>query len=116
MTTTKAKTPEPAAAKNGNGHRKDKPAEDAGPAKEPAQGSQTAAATPPVVHGHPRDWSDLSIGHLVLATEGGGEGWWEAIVIAVESDMVTLRWRDYAKYPKFSQHRSAVALMKPGAP
>jgi hypothetical protein len=37
-------------------------------------------------------------------------------VIGVEGDMVTLRWRDYPGHSKFAQHRSAVALLKPGAP
>ena len=116
MTTTKTKTPDRGATKNGNGHRKEKAAEGASAATETSQGSQAEPATPPIAQGYPRDWQDLSIGHLVLATEGGGEGWWEAIVIAVEGDMITLRWRDYPRHPKFSQHRSAVALMKPGNP
>jgi hypothetical protein len=73
-------------------------------------------AAPPVAQGYPKDWQDLTVGHLVLATEGGGGGWWEAIVIGVEGDMITLRWRDYPGYAKFTQNRTAVALMKPGTP
>src|SRR5215470_4707001 len=29
----------------------------------------------------PRSWDDIEIGHFVLATEGPGEGYWEAIVL-----------------------------------
>jgi hypothetical protein len=115
MTTTKTKTTDRGSTKNGNGHRKEKPAEGAGEPKQAAEGPQTEPAATPVAHGYPKDWQNLSVGHLVLATEGGGGGWWEAIVIGVEGDMVTLRWRDYPGYQKFSQHRSAVALMKPSA-
>jgi hypothetical protein len=43
-------------------------------------------------------------------------GWWEAIVIARNSDMRTLRFRDSPKLPKFSRHRAAVALISVVAP
>jgi hypothetical protein len=116
-----AKLVEAAAANNGgnghgrNGHRKEKQAEGASEPKQPARGPQTEPAAPPVAQGYPKDWQDLTVGHLVLATEGGGGGWWEAIVIGVEGDMVTMRWRDYQGHPKLVQHRAAVALMKPSA-
>jgi hypothetical protein len=29
--------------------------------------------------------------------------------------MLTLKWRDYPTFPRFSLHRTAVALMKPNA-
>jgi hypothetical protein len=45
-----------------------------------------------------------------------GAGWWEAIVTDRAGDLVTMRWRDYPGYPKFVQHRTAVALLKPGTP
>ena len=44
------------------------------------------------------------------------EHWWEAIVIARNGDMLTLRFRDYPKLPKFSRHRAAVALISAVAP
>jgi hypothetical protein len=43
------------------------------------------------------------------------EGWWEAIVIATDNDMLTLTWRDYPKVPPVTRHRTAVALVKPTA-
>ena len=42
-------------------------------------------------------------------------GWWEAIVIDRKDDMLTLRFRDYPRLPKFFRHRSAVALMSPAS-
>jgi hypothetical protein len=111
--TTKTKTPEPAPSKNGNGDPKAKPAEGTSQAKTTAHPAQTAPGPSPVAQGFPAGWDDISIGHLVLATEGGGEGYWEAIVIGVEGDMVTMRWRDFPGYAKFTQNRTAVALLKP---
>jgi hypothetical protein len=52
---------------------------------------------------------------LVIAQENVLEGWWEAIVIATDNDMLTLKWRDYPRFPKMSHHRTAVALLKPAA-
>ena len=38
-------------------------------------------------------------------------GWWDAIVLERNGDMLTLRFRDYPKLPKFVRHRAAVALV-----
>jgi hypothetical protein len=40
-------------------------------------------------------------------------GWWEAIVLAREGDMLKLRWRDFPKQAQVSRHVSAVALLNP---
>ena len=53
-------------------------------------------------------------GHLVIATEGPANGWWEAIVVEVNGDMLTLHWRDFPWQENVVQHRSTVALIKPG--
>jgi hypothetical protein len=74
------------------------------------------AASPAVAQDYPRDWNDISVGHLVIAQEGAVTGWWEAIVVDRAGDMLTMRWRDYPGHPKFVQHRTAVALLKPGTP
>ncbi len=50
-------------------------------------------------------------GHLVIAQESHENGWWEAICIKRDGDMLTLRFRDYPKLPRFSRHRAAVALI-----
>jgi hypothetical protein len=61
----------------------------------------------------PGTWDDIAVGHLVIAHEGAKEGWWEAIVLARDGDMLTLRWRDYQQ-PHVVRHAGAVALLKPG--
>jgi hypothetical protein len=65
----------------------------------------------PVATGLPRTWDEIAAGHLVIAQEALEYGWWEAIVIARNGDMLALRFRDYPKLPKFSRHRAAVALI-----
>ena len=42
----------------------------------------------------PSTWDDIAVGHLVIAHEGASQGWWEAIVLARDGDMLTLKWRD----------------------
>ncbi len=63
----------------------------------------------------PPNWDEIEIGHLVLALEDPpqGEGWWEAIVVEQAGDMLTLKWRDEPRRPKFMRHRLAVALLDP---
>jgi hypothetical protein len=62
--------------------------------------------------GLPATWDDIAVGHLVIAHEGVKDGWWEAIVVARDGDMLTLKWRDYQQ-PNVVRHASAVALLKP---
>ncbi len=45
--------------------------------------------------GLPGDWDEIAPGHLVVANEGPGNGWWDAIVVEVNGDMLTLHWRDF---------------------
>ena len=66
---------------------------------------------PPIATGLPRTWDEIAPGHLVIAQEALDHGWWEAIVVARNGDMFTLRYRDYPKLPKFVRHRNAIALM-----
>jgi hypothetical protein len=49
---------------------------------------------------------------LVIPQEGVKEGWWEAIVLARDGDMLTLKWRDYQQ-PNVVRHAGSVALLKP---
>ena len=89
-------------------------------AAEPSQQSGTAASTDAPspaapAQGLPKDWDGIEVGHLVIAQENMAEGWWEAIVIATDNDMLTLKWRDYPKFPNLTRHRTAVALLKPAA-
>jgi hypothetical protein len=91
-----------------------KPADN--PTETSARNSDPASPAPGVAQGYPRDWDDISVGHLVIARDDADAGWWEAIVTDSAGDLVTMRWRDYPGYPKFAQHRTAVALLKPGTP
>ena len=72
-------------------------------------------ADPKPAPGLPGSWDDIDVGHLVLAKETPGEGWWEAVVLAKDNDMLTIKWRDYPKYPPMTRHRASVALLKPTA-
>jgi hypothetical protein len=62
--------------------------------------------------GLPISWNDISVGHLVIAHEGAKDGWWEAIVVARDGDMLTLKWRDYDQ-PNVTRHVGSVALLMP---
>jgi hypothetical protein len=68
---------------------------------------------PPVSSGLPKTWDDIGPGHLIIAQESLENGWWEAICIKRDGDMLSLRFRDYSKLPQFSRHKTAVALICP---
>ena len=51
----------------------------------------------------------------MIAREALEIGWWEAIVIERNGDLVTVRYRDYPQYPPMVRHRSAIALISPAA-
>ena len=55
----------------------------------------------------------IAAGNIILAHESPGEGWWEAIVISRDDAILTLRYWDYPKAPKFERHVSTVALINP---
>ena len=86
------------------------------PTETSAPNSDSTSPAPSVAQSCPRDWDDISVGHLVIAQEDAANGWWEAIVTDRAGDMLTMRWRDFPGYPRFVQHRTAVALLKPGTP
>jgi hypothetical protein len=57
----------------------------------------------------------LGVGDLVVAQEQDpADGWYEAVVIEVNGDMLTLRWRDYPRERKIVRHRLRVGLRHPG--
>jgi hypothetical protein len=87
-------------------------------AAEPQQaavGPDHDQASTPVARGLPRSWDEIAPGHLVIAQESLDYGWWEAIVLDRKDDMLTLRFRDYPRLPKFFRHCTAVALMSPAS-
>jgi len=96
-----------AVAANGNGHA---------PAR--AMASQSAGAATAKPSGSapnlPRHWHEVGLGDLVVAQQSLEDGWYEAIVIEVNGDMLTLRWRDYPRERKLVRHRLRLALLYPG--
>jgi hypothetical protein len=68
----------------------------------------------PAIGGLPRSWESVGVGHMVLVHESPEDGWWEAVVVAREDQVLTLRFRDYPKQHAFVRHLSAVALVNPG--
>ncbi len=83
-------------------------------------GSSGASDQPAVpAPGLPKDWDGIEVGHLVLARTDPEDdwdgGWWEAVVVKKDGDLLTVKWRDYPEYDTFVRHRYAVALIKPTA-
>lgn len=62
----------------------------------------------------PTNWDSIAPGHLVLLQESLVAGWYEAVVVARSNEQLTLRFRDYPKYPTFHCHIHSVALVHPG--
>src|SRR5215207_8075535 len=63
----------------------------------------------------PESWEAIRVGDLVIAHESPEDGWWEAIVVAIENDQLLLRWRDYPRQPCVRRGRFEVALLPPVA-
>lgn len=64
--------------------------------------------------GYPSDWTSIEEGHVVIAQcDDAADGWFEVLVLKVENDMLTVKWRDYPKFGLFFRHRHAVALVNP---
>jgi hypothetical protein len=51
----------------------------------------------------------------VIAFDEPGEGWYEAVVVEIAGDMLTMRWRDYPRERRFNRHRFSVGLLYPYA-
>jgi hypothetical protein len=94
-----------AAAANGNAHSTSSPNGSSG-----ASGSSPGGSAPHL----PRDWQAIGVGDLVVANQDRDEGWYEAIVVEANGDMLTLRWRDYPRERRIVRHRVRVALLYPG--
>ncbi|MBB4397184.1 hypothetical protein [Bradyrhizobium sp. ERR14] len=85
--------------------------------------SDDAAAVPrdklggplPPQKGSPESWEIIETGHLVIAQESPEYGWAEAIVVDRKDGLLTLRYRDYPKLPKFYRNYRAVALLSRGS-
>jgi hypothetical protein len=64
----------------------------------------------------PRSWDEVAPGHVVIARETLECGWWEAVVVERNGDLVILRYRDYPQYSPLVRHRSVVALISAAPP
>jgi hypothetical protein len=62
----------------------------------------------------PEGWDKIGIGDLVIAQESPEDGWYAAIVLEANGDMVTVRWRDYPRSSRFVRHRRRLGLLYPG--
>jgi hypothetical protein len=109
-------------ARGGNGHGSDAPSTGVGADENAADGAAAAGTSAssgsavPDAPKRPEDWDEIGIGSLVLATVGVKDGWWESIVIGVNGDSFTLKWRDFPRDPVFVRSRTEVALLPTGAP
>jgi hypothetical protein len=80
-----------------------------------AQAGGAATAKPPSTNPNlPASWDQVGLGDLVVAQESLEEGWYEAIVVELNGDMLTLRWRDYPRERRLVRHRFRVGLLYPG--
>ena len=97
-----------AAAPNGNFHQP--PTPPASGASGGAAGSRPPGSAPNL----PRNWHEVGLGDLVVAQQSLEDGWYEAIVVEANGDMLTLRWRDYPRERKLVRHRLRLGLLYPG--
>lgn len=82
-------------------------------AKAAERESKAAAGTLPPAF--PRTRAEIAPGHLVLAQESLPEGWWEAVVLERDNEVLTLQYRDYPKADQIKRTIWAVALLHAGA-
>jgi hypothetical protein len=94
-----------AAAANGNTPSASRPNGSSG-----ASGSTPGGSAPHL----PRNWREIGVGDLVVANQDRDEGWYEAIVIEANGDMLTTRWRDYPRERRMVHHRLRLGLLYPG--
>jgi hypothetical protein len=94
------------AAPNGSDHRSP---------STPDGGLGGAAGSKPPGSGPnlPKSWEDIGVGDLVVANGGVDEGWYEAIVVEVNGNMLTIRWSDYPRERVTAVNRNRLALLCP---
>jgi hypothetical protein len=96
-----------AAAANGDFHQPPTPPPSG--ASGNAAGSRPPGSSPNL----PRNWHEIGVGDLVVAQQCLDDGWYEAIAIEVNGDMLRVRWRDYPR-SKLVRHRLRLGLLYPG--
>jgi hypothetical protein len=80
-------------------------------AREITGGPDKAATSPRLGTGFPRTRAELAPGHLVLAQESLPDGWWEAVVVKRDNEVLTLQYRDYPKADQIKRTIWNVALL-----
>ena len=75
----------------------------------------TAPADPKGGPSRPQSWEEIGIGSVVLAHESVDEGWWESVVLGINGEALTLKWRDYPREKVFVRRRTALALLPAAA-
>ena len=69
----------------------------------------------PTVTGYPTSHDAIAVGHCVIApADSAADGYWPAVVTAIDGDMLHLTLRDFPK-EKGKRHRTAVALLDPAS-
>jgi hypothetical protein len=63
----------------------------------------------------PGGWGDIGVGSVVLATTGPDQGWYEAEVVEIHDDLLTLTWCSWPEEPQFLRKMSQVGLLPPTA-
>lgn len=61
----------------------------------------------------PDGWSTIKPGSFVISQYDSSDAWYEALVLDRVGNMLSIRWRDYPKYPPALRHCAAVALLNP---
>jgi len=80
-----------------------------------SSGTASSGGGAPNAPQRPQDWDEIGIGSLVLAHEGPEDGWWESIGIGVNGESLSLKWRDWPRYPVFVRRRTDLALLPAAA-
>ncbi|MGB3540594.1 MAG: hypothetical protein WBA42_20760 [Mesorhizobium sp.] len=63
---------------------------------------------------YPEDWDKITIGHIVLASDGREDGWWTACVREVRANgTYLLEWEEWAGFDRFVCRRDQIALLHP---
>lgn len=61
----------------------------------------------------PEGWAGIKAGSFVLSQYASDDSWYEAIVLERIGNMLSIRWRDFPKYPPALRHCAAVAILTP---
>jgi hypothetical protein len=87
---------------------------DPAPAAEPERGEAEAAERTARAEAL---WAAIGVGDAVLAPElgkdGEPDGWWEAVVLALEGEVATVAWRDHPEGGLLRRQRAELALRHP---